>query len=96
MSYEITDLTNGAREYFVQVAAGIRGIGIRGLVGGFGCHPVRCPDAPEVANESSNGDEKLTVSWTYAGGERRIAGNRVPRGVVLRRRDTRRRERDRL
>ena len=61
LSYEITDLTNG-REYFVQVAAGIRGSGFGDWSEASGV-PRTVPGAPRSPTVG-NGDEKLTVSWS--------------------------------
>lgn len=42
LSYEITDLANGAK-YHVQVAAGVRGVGFGGVGRRLRVSPVRCP-----------------------------------------------------
>ncbi len=76
LSYEITDLANGAK-YDVQVAAGIRGIGFGGWSEASGT-PRTVPHAPR-SPRVSNGDEKLTVSWTApaANGGAPVTGYRV-------------------
>ena len=60
LSYELTDLANGAA-YFVQVSAGIRGVGFGAWAEASGV-PRTVPGAPRSPSVSS-GDEKLTVSW---------------------------------
>ena len=60
LSYEITDLANGAK-YHVQVAAGIRGVGFGSWSEASGV-PRTVPGTPRSPSVT-NGDEKLTVSW---------------------------------